>query len=173
MVRRATEGETSRVIIAGMGSEHRRDDGAGPEVAGRVAALAGSVCDVGPVVDPLDLLGWWDDAELVIVVDAVRSGARPGTVSVIDVSPEEIPPKEDAGFPRTPTSAGASTHGIGLSGALRLARAIGSAPRRVVVVGIEGVDFERGTGLSPTVEQAVPQAVERVLALIGEVQSCA
>ena len=43
----------------------------------------------------------------------------------------------------------------------------------VVVVGIEGVDFGWGTGLSPTVSAAVPRAVDRVLDLIGEAHSCA
>jgi len=159
-----------------MGSEDRRDDGAGREVVGRVAALAPEACDVGPAVDPLDLLGWWDGAELVIVVDAVRSGDRPGTVSVIELVPEVTPTNRGgppARPPQTPASGLTSTHGIGLSGALRLARAIGSAPRRVVVVGIEGVDFGWGTGLSPTVSAAVPRAVDRVLGLIGEARSCA
>jgi hydrogenase maturation protease len=171
----ALGGGSRRVVVAGMGSEDRRDDGAGREVAGRVAALAPEACDVGPAVDPLDLLGWWDGAELVVVIDVVRSGDRPGTVSVIDVTPEETPANGGgpAAPPETPTRGVTSTHGIGLSGALRLARAIGSAPRRVVVVGIEGVDFGWGTGLSPTVSAAVPRAVDRVLDLIGEAHSCA
>ena len=66
-----------------------------------------------------------------------------------------------------------STHGIGLAGVLRLARAVGHAPGRVVVVGIEGDDFGRGPGLSPAVDAAVPGAVRRVVELISEVRPCA
>jgi len=66
-----------------------------------------------------------------------------------------------------------STHGIGVAGVLRLARALDRAPRRVVVVGIEGEDFGRGTGLSPAVVAAVPAAVRRIVDLIEEVQACA
>ena len=70
-------------------------------------------------------------------------------------------------------AAATSTHGISLAGVLRLARAVGRAPARVVVVGIEGDDFGKGTGLSPAVHAAVPVAVGKVLELIEEPQACA
>ncbi len=63
-----------RVVVAGMGNEYRRDDGAGPAVAAASAKEAPATIDIGPVVDPLDLLGRWDGADLAIVVDALRSG---------------------------------------------------------------------------------------------------
>ncbi len=44
-----------------------------------------------------------------------------------------------------------------------------ACPGRVVVVGIEGEDFGRGTGLSPAVDAALPAAVRRVVELIREV----
>jgi hydrogenase maturation protease len=64
----------------------------------------------------------------------------------------------------------ASTHGIGLAGVLRLSRALGQAPQRLVVVGIEGERFDLGQGLSEKVEAAVPEAVQRVVELIREAQ---
>ncbi len=152
------------VVVAGLGSEYRRDDGAGPLVAARAVHEAGVGRDIGPISDPLDLLGAWDGADLVVVVDAVRSGAAPGTVQVV-----ELADGPDDGFDR---SVATSTHGIGLTGVLRLARAVGHAPARVVVVGIEGQDFGRGTGLSPAVDAALPLAVSRVVELIGEAPTC-
>jgi hydrogenase maturation protease len=144
-----------------VGSEYRRDDGAGPEVARRTALEAPGTRDIGPIVDPLDLLGRWDDADLAVVIDAVRSGARPGSVRVVDLTTESPGP--------SPTS----THGIGLTGVLRLAQTIDQAPARVVVVGIEGDDFGRGVGLSPAVDAAIPVAVRRIVDLIKEVGTCA
>ena len=94
-----------------------------------------------------------------MVVDATRSGTPPGTVRVFDLDADV------AGAPG-PT-APASTHGIGVVGVLRLARAVGTAPARVLAVGIEGVDFGQGVGLSPAVARAVPVAARRVLELIG------
>ena len=191
--------ERRRVVVAGIGSEYRRDDGAGAAVASRVWELAAGACDVGPVVDPLALLGLWDDAELAVVIDAVRSGADAGTVHVVDldsVLPGGAPataggataggatagattagattaPASHAPGPVPRAAGAASTHGIDVSGVLRLARAVGRAPRRVVVVGIEGKDFGYGQGLSPEVARAVPQAVHRVLELISGADICA
>jgi len=153
--------ELPRVVVAGVGSEFRHDDGAGPAVARRTAEEVPDTRDVGPIVDPLDLLGRWDDADLAVLIDAVCSGARPGTVCVVDL------------MTLTPGPGPTSTHGISLSGVLRLAQAVDRAPARVVVVGIEGDDFGRGVGLSPAVEAAIPVAVRRVVDLIKEVRTCA
>jgi hydrogenase maturation protease len=153
------------VVVAGLGSEYRRDDGAGPLVAARAVQEAGIGRDLGPIADPLDLLGIWDGADLAVVVDAVRSGAPPGTVRVVELRGE--PGSDD------PRAAATSTHGIGLAGVYRLARAVGHAPGRVAVVGIEGEDFGRGTGLSPAVDAAVPTAVHLVVELIGGIPTCA
>jgi hydrogenase maturation protease len=151
------------VVVAGVGSEYRRDDGAGPAVAARAVEQSPATHDIGPVVDPLDLLGRWDRADLAIVIDAVRSGAAPGTVRVLELT----------GTTASSSPGVTSTHGISLSGVLRLAQAIDQAPGRVIVIGIEGDDFGRGLGLSPAVDAAIPVAVQRVVELIKEVQVCA
>jgi hypothetical protein len=70
------------VVVAGMGHPLRRDDGVGPLVADRVAAACGTVRRTPQVSDPLDLFGWWDGADLAVVVDAACSGAPAGTVAV-------------------------------------------------------------------------------------------
>ena len=152
-----------RIVVAGVGSEYRRDDGAGPAVAAQVVKEAPATRDIGPVVDPLDLLGRWDSANLAIVIDAMVSGATPGTVRVLELTGTDV----------SSSPAATSTHGISLSGVLRLAQAIDQAPGRVVVVGIEGDDFGRGLGLSPVVAAAIPMAVRTVVDLIKEVQACA
>ncbi len=158
------------LILAGIGSPYRRDDGVGLRVADRVAAeRAGQpgIDNIGPIEDTFDLLGKWDGAALAVVIDAVRTGAAPGTVHVVEVAPRERP--SPSGEDRRPVS----SHGIGLSGVLALAAATGTAPSRVVVVGIEGQDFERGEGLTEAVERAVPRAVGTVLSLLDGAAPCA
>ena len=158
------------VVIAGMGSPYRRDDAAGLHVAeGAFAACARrrDVDDVGPMEDPFDLLGQWDGAALAIVIDAVRTGAPPGTVHVVDVQPRS------GGRVEVPGRPALSTHGIGLSGVLSLAVVTGTAPQRVTVVGIEGEDFGRGEGMSAAVTAAVPEAVRTVVALVEAHAPCA
>jgi len=72
-------------VVAGLGNEFRHDDGIGPLVAARVADQARAVLDIGPLAEPLDLLGRWDGADLVVLIDAVRSGAAPGTIGLVDL----------------------------------------------------------------------------------------
>jgi hydrogenase maturation protease len=160
----------TRVLVGGFGSQYRRDDGVGPLVAEQVVHDTSEVQIVGPFSDPLDLLGHWDRADFVVLIDATRSGACAGTLHVVELdNGVPVPGKSFEDRQLGPTS----THGIGLAGVLRLARAVDRAPRRVVVVGIEGQSFDFGEGLSPAVAQCVPEAVRRVKELIEEVLSCA
>jgi hydrogenase maturation protease len=152
------------VIVAGIGSEYRQDDGAGVAVARSVAIAAPGVVDVGPIGEPLDLLGRWDGAELAVIVDATRSGTAPGTIQLLELD-------EADGADGAERGAGpSSTHGIGIAGVLRLARAVGQAPQHVVVVGIEGERFGPGIGLCPQVERSVPEAAAVVLELVKGVR---
>jgi hydrogenase maturation protease len=151
--------------VAGFGSRDRRDDGVGPLVAELVSEQCEFVKDVGPLTDALDLLGQWNGADLVVVIDALRSGLPCGTLRVIEMEAVEANGKSvpDA------TPGITSTHGIGLAGVVRLSRVIDQCPKRLVVVGIEGERFDFGEGLSVEVQAAVPAAVSHVLGLIKEV----
>ena len=145
-----------RIVIAGLGNDYRRDDGAGLAVA-RLVARSTGVTDIGPIAEPLDLLGRWDGASLAVLVDATRTGATPGTVRLVDVESE------------APTST-SSTHAIGLGRVVRLASVLGGGPSRVVVVGIEGADFSDGKGLTRAVGAAVRTAASQVAGLIAEAE---
>jgi hydrogenase maturation protease len=132
-----------RTLVVGVGNEDRGDDGAGPLVARLLAA------DPPPGVavrvwtgDPLRLLDLWAGVDHLVLVDAVAAGERPGTVRRFGA---------DAPFR---CDAGTSTHGFGVAATLALARALGRAPTRIDVWGIEGGAFEAGTGPSPDVAQA-------------------
>jgi len=158
---------SARVVVAGIGNELRGDDGVGPEVARRVSATTGSLGDgrqieqLGPFASPLELLGNWDGAELAVVVDAVHAEAEPGALIVTEIDTRAA--HDDRGG-----LGGASTHGIGLAGVLRMARALGEAPRRVVLVGVVGEDFGVGCGLSLATRSAVERARHAVLAIVSE-----
>ena len=69
-----------------------------------------------------------------MIVDAVRSGAAAGTVHRVE--PGDGPLPRELGL--------ASTHAFSIADTVELARALGRAPARVVVVGVEGAAFEPG-----------------------------
>ena len=173
-------GGADGVVIAGLGSLYRHDDAVGVIVGEEAARAVGTRC-IGPLVDPLDLLGRWDDASLAVVIDAVRSGTEPGTIRVLHLATEDLAGPETGavvpdGGPAGRTESrhrATSSHGIDVLGVHRLARAVGGAPDRVVLVGIEGEDFSPGVGLSDPVRAAVPDAVRAVLAVVQEARTCA
>lgn len=156
-------GTAPRIVVIGLGNPDRGDDGIGPLVARRAASSAGLPVEPCPPPGPAELLDRWQGADLAVVVDAVRAGDPPGTVKVI----------EEAGQRAAFDTSTATTHGLGLACALRLAEAIGRAPRRLVLVGVEGRDFSMGRGLSPEVAAVVATAVEAVVGVIKEAQTCA
>ena len=153
--------------VVGIGNEFRHDDAAGIAVARIVAGQDPGSIVVSVFDDPLQLLGWWDGAELTVVADAVRSGARPGTITITWL--------DDAGalVLRDGTWARSSTHGMGVASIYRLARTLGRGPIQLVLVGIEGADFSRGIGMTGPVAEAVPVAARKVSELIEDHRQCA
>ncbi len=147
------------IVVAGIGNWFRGDDAVGPILAERLAEAGWGALVAGPFGEPLDLLGVWDKVDLALVLDASLSGRPPGTVqaTVLDA--------QSAVLLRF-GAATSSTHGIGLGGVLKMSLALGTAPRWVVAVTVEGECFELGAELSPAVEDALPAALRLAQALL-------
>ena len=135
-----------------LGSRYRGDDAVGPLVGDRLLAAGAVVLDCGD--EPTRLLDIWDGFDLVVIVDAVSSGAAPGTVHRVDAGDGPLP--RDLGL--------ASTHAFSVPDALELGRSLGRAPRRVVVIGVEGAAFGMGDPLTPAVDNALDGVARMVLA---------
>ena len=148
------------VVVAGIGNEYRQDDGAGVAVAKGVALAFDFVRDLGPIGEPLDLLGQWEDADLAVVIDATRTGVAPGTIALVELD-------ESSDAERSVRHDHSSTHGLGLIDVLRLSRALDAAPRRVVLVAIEGAAFGSGVGMCAEVQGAIPKATAMVVELVS------
>jgi len=103
--------------------------------------------------DAARLVESWKGADTAIILDAVCSGARPGTIHRLDAGKRSIP-RDLLRY---------STHRFSVADAIELARALHTLPSQVIVYGIEGSDFQAGAGLSPEVEKAVRRVVEVVL----------
>lgn len=170
----AASGGQARVLVVGLGSPDRGDDAVGGLVAAEVARVVVDRRLVGVHVveheDPTALVDLLDPAgsdgpwEAVILVDAVRSGAAPGTVTVLEVGSggQDF---ESLGARLDPGPAG--THGFGLAGSIELARALDRLPRRVLVVGVDAVSFAHGAPLSDPVAAAIGPAVDAVMDLLA------
>lgn len=146
-----------RVVVIGVGSEYRSDDGVGAAV---LHMLSGEVPDSVVLVpsdgEPTRLVETWAGASTVIVVDAVAgSGDAPGSLYRLDVP---------ATGEQLPAERGASTHDLGVGSAVALGRALDRMPSRLIVHGMEGADFSQGITLSPPVAARIGDLVAAVLA---------
>ena len=151
-------------MVIGIGNEYRGDDGVGRQVARRIAALGVHGVEVHESTgECASLMALWRNACKVVLVDASRSDAEPGTVRRFDASSRPLP----ATPPRL-----ASTHGLSLAEAVELARSLGELPSQVIVFGIEGFDFECGHPLSPEVERAVEEAVLKIQQELADPPAC-
>ena len=151
----------SRTVIIGLGSPLLSDDRVGLCVAQQLAVrLAGRV-DVEVREDyrgGLDLMESLAGFGRAIIVDAIITGAEPGTIHRL--SPEDIPTQKTA-----------TAHDVNLPTALELGRRMGVAlppADAVVLFGIEAADvLTFAEQCTPAVEAAIPRVIEMVLAELG------
>lgn len=142
------------LLILCVGNEWRRDDGVAAAVAARLQGGLPEGCDlVAESGEGSELIEAWAGYDRVILVDAARSGAAPGTVHRLDASL--------APFPRQFFNY--STHLFGVAEAVETARALGGLPASLVAYAVEGEAFDFGQGLSPAVARAVETVADAVL----------
>ncbi len=139
--------------IIGCGNADRGDDGAGILVARRLCGLG--LDSMEHSGDGLALIELWQGSDDVVVVDAMQSGAAPGTVSVWEAGSESLRAE----------NCGCSTHGFGPAEAIEIARAVGRLPRRIRVYGIEAAQFAPGSAAGREVLEAVGRVADELESL--------
>jgi len=148
----------TRVVVAGLGNDLRRDDGVGPAVALRVArSVRPGVTVLVNAGEPADLIEAWRHADVAIVVDAMDAGLEPGAMRRMDAA--------TLGAGTLPV--GASSHLLPLSNVIELARVLGAMPGRLLIFGVQGGEFCQGEGLSPEVLRAVERVAGEILEEVG------
>lgn len=158
-----------RVLVAGIGNIFLGDDAFGVEVARRLArrGLPDGVRVVDFGIRGFDLaLALLDDDDAAILVDATPRGEAPGTLYVIE-------PDLDAVDEPGTSGAGIEPHSLDPVKVLRLVKALGGRPSRLLVVGCEPATFgEEGggqMGLSAPVAAALEEAVSLIESLVGDI----
>lgn len=146
--------------VIGIGNAMRRDDGVG---LAAVADLQGSTPADDASIDvrsldgePARLIEAWKGRRRVVVIDAARAGSAPGAIHRIEVGVDPLPEWANV----------ASSHSAGLAEAIALAEALDALPDELIIFGVEPADVAMGEGLTPAVQSAVPDLVERVRAEI-------
>ena len=149
-----TESRTP-VLVLGLGNVVCTDDGAGIAALHRLIReydMAEGVVALDGGTLGLSLLPLVDSADQVILVDAIAADGPPGTQ--VRIEGEEVAP---AVYERL------SPHQIGVADLLAGASLLDRYPERVVILGVVPESIELGLELTPDVEAAIPQLVQRVV----------
>ena len=149
------ENNLRKTLLVGVGNEYRSDDGVGLVVAREIhKKLIPSVTVKEESGEGAALMEAWQGFQNVIIVDAVSSGAKSGTIFKIEANKKIVPAK----FFHY------STHAFSLAEAIELARTMNTLPPKLLVYGIEGVNFTAGVDISPPVKEAANHVIEQIIA---------
>ena len=161
-----------QILVAGIGNTWLHDDGFGSEVvrvlrerhdpppAGiHLADFATSGLDLA-----YEAMRGYD---ALILVDASRQGEAPGTLYVMEPTPEDVDGSIEDGQLLDP-------HGMDPLNVLRFVKYVGGWPGRVVVVACEPAEVQDvGFGLTEAVAAALPGAADLVMSTADDLQAAA
>lgn len=149
---------TSKIVVLGLGNPLFQDEGLGihlihqlmrEKIDKRVELIDGGT-------DALALLGVVEEAEYLLIIDAIDGEQPPGSIQKI--SGEELPHL---------TGSRMSVHQIGFQEVLALASLRGRLPSHLVLIGVQPQSLDWGIKLSLPVAAAVPRVIEMVYAQIN------
>ncbi len=146
----------ANILIIGYGNPLRMDDGLGQVAALRIEGL---VRDPGVRVlvrhqMGVELAGELRDADLTIFIDA-HAGDEAGTLKEEEVVPIDA-------------FSGSLSHHLGPDVLLGCVQALYQRRPQAFVYSIAAESFDHGEGLSPAVEAALPQLIDKILTRIAK-----
>lgn len=145
-----------------MGSRLRGDDSFGPRV---IDLLSDCSLPQNMVLWDLGTAGLTVASDLseydfIIFLDTIEGNGEPGTLYKKEITVEEI------GVDGVTDLVSLSLHEAGLEGLLKLAKALGTLPPRVILIGCEPKSLEPSLKLSKEVEAAARKAVSLVMEIL-------
>jgi hydrogenase maturation protease len=147
---------TNKIKILGCGNTLMGDDGIGIRVIEKLQEmkLPGDVEIIDAGVGGMAILSWIEDADKVVIVDAVQTGNEPpGTVYMF--TDKELPPSEMFML---------SLHDLNLVDTINVGRVVQKMPDEIVIIGVEVKRIAEFTKeLTPEVEGAIPEVLDLVV----------
>jgi hydrogenase maturation protease len=150
-----------KVVVLGVGNLLMSDEGLGVRCVlelERAGGLPAGVRVVEGGTSTHELLEDLEDLDVLVIVDAVAAGQKPGAVLRFEGS--QVP----AAFSNT-----FSPHQHGINDLLASLAFLGRAPRRVILLGVQPERLALGMELSSTVEAVMPELKRRVHAEVEAV----
>ena len=156
------EGKVARILVLGIGNILWADEGFGVRVVealDRAHAFPETVTLLDGGTQGLYLLPYLEEADGVIIADAVDYGLAPGTLHIL--ADEEVP--------KVLATRKVSLHQTGFQEILGLLALRGHVPERLVLVGVQPALLDDyGGGLTDVVAEKVAPAVDEVLRILKD-----
>lgn len=143
------------ILVLGIGNLVMSDDGIGVmvvQLVGKRYRFPGHVTILDGGTLGLDLLPRIEEAQRLLIVDAVQTGAAPGTL--VRLTGEQIPLALESRL---------SPHQIGLRDLLNVSSLLGHAPVETVLWGVQPESIEMALGLTPPVQEQLEPLAGMVL----------
>lgn len=144
------------IVVMGIGNLLYGDEGFGVHLVARLA----QDWNFPPQVQLVDggtqghsLLTFVEEADKMLVLDAVDFGLAPGTISV----------RKDGDIPAYLSAHKLSPHQNSFSELLALAQLRGTLPQEIVLIGVHPVSLTMGAPLTPAVAAHVPAVLQLAL----------
>ncbi len=150
------ENEDIKILVFGLGNPARQDDGLGPAFISRLekAKLPGLTLEADYQLQVEDAL-LFSEQQLVVLVDALRSGKKPFVF-------KKIKPTGEASF---------TTHHLSPEALLYLAQVLYERNPEVWLLGIRGYRFSLGEKLSPKAQENFEAAYKFLVKMLRGVIS--
>jgi len=143
----------NKPVVLGLGNPLFQDEGLGIHLIHQLMheAMDEQVEFVDGGTDALALLGVVEEADHLLIIDAIDGDHPPGTIR--QLTGKEIPLLVNGRM---------SVHQIGFQEVLALAGLRGRLPADIVLIGVQPQSLDWGTELSPLVAQTLPCLTEMV-----------
>ncbi len=155
---------TPQVLILGIGNVLWADEGFGVRCVEGMAdthALPGNVRLLDGGTQGLYLLPFLEEADALIVFDAIDYGLPPGTLKIV----------RDREVPAFMGAKKMSLHQTGFQDVIATAHLMGYCPARMVLIGCQPVELDDyGGGLRPEVAARIPEALAIARDVLAEWQ---
>jgi len=146
-----------RSLVIGVGNLLRTDDGVGIHVIKALSDLHPGVDTLDAAMGSVEILEAMRGYDLAVIVDAIETGAEPGTVFRVNLTHGEEPPVVT------------HSHGTDLITTLQLGRQLygEEMPGEIILLAVEAEDTTTiGDEPTPRVRAAVQETIKTILALV-------
>ena len=146
-----------RTLVIGVGNLYRRDDGAGIHVVNQLREKAPNIDVLDVALGSVEILESMKGYDRVIIVDAMVTGAEPGSYFYVNIPQGDDQPVIS------------HSHGIDLITTLKLGRLLYTEhmPKILDIIGIEVEDtLTMSEECTPSVREAVERVVEEIINMV-------